>query len=91
MSPNPLSKGITVEFDLKGIVIESMNVKNLHIHVDWNGSTLYDEDHPQVNTYDSDYDFTASWMIPGFAPDGHYAINFKAVDETGKSNLCVNA
>ena len=43
---------------------------------------------PQDNNYDSDYDFTASWAITGFAPDGHYAINFKAVDETVKSNLC---
>ena len=36
-----------------GIVTDIIEVKNFHVHVDWNGSTLYDEDHPQDVLVDS--------------------------------------
>ena len=52
-TPDPVTKGASVTLDLEGIVSDSIEVKNVHIHVDWNGSTLYDEDHAQDNKYDS--------------------------------------
>ena len=44
-SPAPVVKGSDVTLSLAGVVSDTMEVTNVHIHVDWNGSTLYDEDH----------------------------------------------
>ena len=67
---------------------------NLHVHVDWNKSTLYDQDVPQDNTYDSAYAFTVGWTVPSYAPSGAYAVNLRATGKSGSvtgSLLCVNA
>ena len=42
--PAPVVKGSDVTLNLAGIVSDTIEVTNVHIHVDWNGSTLYDED-----------------------------------------------
>ena len=91
INPNPLVKGQSVYFDIKGIVTEPITVKNIHIHVDWNSSPLYDEDHDVEKTYDADYDYTLDWAVPGFAPDGHYDVSFVGTDPDGKVNVCIKA
>ena len=91
ITPNPLEKGTTCAFGLRGVVTETINVNNLHVHVDWNQSPLYDEDHSQDNTYTSEYSYDLNWEVPGFAPDGHYDILFTATDANQKTNLCVKA
>ena len=70
--PNPVTKGSSLEFTLAGIVSDAIEVKNLHVHVDWNGATLYDEDHNQDTKYDSAYNYKLNWAVPSFAPSGHY-------------------
>ena len=72
--PAPAVKGSNIALNLAGIVSETIEVTNVHIHVDWNGSTLYDEDHAQDNTYDSSYNYSLSWAIPSYAPSGAYAV-----------------
>ena len=74
VTPNPITKGSTIDFDLVGGFSDSVSVDNLHVHVDWNGSPLYDEDDEDGNTYDADYDFKLSWDVPAYAPDGDYKI-----------------
>ena len=74
ISPYPVTKGVHLNFNLAGIVSDEIEVTNLHVHVDWNGSTLYDEDHNQDNKYDSAYNYQLGWDVPSFAPSGHYAI-----------------
>jgi len=69
-----------VEFE--GIVTETIEVFNTHIHVEWNDSPLYDDDFKQDNTYDSTLDYSLTWNIPGFAPAGHYTVT---VTGTGNS------
>ena len=92
--PAPVTKGSNVTLNLAGIVSDSIEVTNVHIHVDWNGSTLYDEDHSQDNVYDSTYLYHLSWAVPSYAPSGAYAITIKG---TGFSSsgpgtvLCINA
>ena len=91
INPNPLVKGQSVYFDIKGIVTDPITVKNVHVHVDWNSSPLYDEDHDVEKTYDADYDYTLEWAVPGFAPDGHYDVKLTGTDSDGKVNVCVGA
>ena len=92
--PNPVTKGVHLNFNLAGIVSDEIDVTDLHVHVNWNGATLYDEDHPQNNIYDSSYSYQLAWDVPSFAPSGHYAITLTG---TGKNEgdsgtlLCVTA
>ena len=92
--PAPAVKGSDVTLNLAGIVSDSIEVTNVHIHVDWNGSTLYDEDHAQDNVYDSSYNYSLKWAIPSYAPSGAYAVK---VLGTGNSSagagsvMCITA
>ena len=89
--PNPVTKGQPVKFDIHGIVKDSIDVKNVHVHCDWNGSTLYDEDNAQDNTYDSDLAYSLSWDVPSYAPDGDYHVTLVAFDEDKSTKLyCVD-
>ena len=77
VTPYPVKKGDTILFHLVGIVSDTITVTNVHVHVDWNKSTLWDEDHKQNNTYDSDYSYDLSWLVPSYAPSGDYDIHLK--------------
>merc|ERR1712195_20487 len=88
--PAPAVKGSDVALNLAGIVSDTIEVTNVHIHVDWNGSTLYDEDHAQDNTYDSSYNYSLKWAIPSYAPSGAYAVVVKGTGAQGV-NLCIGA
>lgn len=93
-TPNPVTKGVHLNFNLAGIVSDAIEVKNLHVHVNWNGATLYDEDHAQDNKYDSAYSYLLAWDVPSFAPSGNYAITVTGTGlnegDSGKV-LCVTA
>ena len=90
--PDPVAKGSDVSLNLAGIVSDTIEVKNVHIHVDWNGSTLYDEDNAQDNTYDSDLEYALTWNVPSYAPSGAYDVFVKAYDDDKSSVLyCVEA
>lgn len=73
-SPNPVVKGGHISFNLAGSVVDAIDVTNIHVHVDWMNTPLYDEDHPQENHYDSAYSFALGWDVPSFAPSGLYGI-----------------
>ena len=94
-SPAPPVKGSDVTLNLAGIVSETIEVSNVHIHVDWNGSTLYDEDHAQDNTYDSAYNYSLKWAIPSYAPSGAYAVTITGTGNTSSVSsdvvLCISA
>jgi len=72
-----------------------MEVTNIHIHVDWNGIPLYDEDFKQDNTYDSTYSYSLGWNVPAFAPSGKYAVKIRGTGNAGSVQggnvICVNA
>jgi hypothetical protein len=89
--PNPVTKGQDVSLNLVGIVSDSIEVKNVHIHVDWNGTPLYDEDNKQDNTYDSDYTYSLKWNVPSYAPSGDYDITVTGLDDAQSKLLCVEA
>ena len=41
-APMPLTKGSHINLNLAGIVSDTITQSNVHVHVDWNGTTLYD-------------------------------------------------
>ena len=94
-SPDPIVKGSDISLNLAGIVSAPIEVTNVHVHVDWNGSTLYDQDLKQDNKYDSSYAYSVKWSVPSYAPSGHYKATLKGTGTPDKggdhSVLCVTA
>ena len=92
--PAPAVKGSDIALNLAGSVDDTITVTNVHIHVDWNQSTLYDEDHAQNNQYDSTYNYSLKWSIPSYAPSGAYHVVLKGTGASSSgpgSVLCINA
>ena len=93
--PNPVTKGQDVKLMLRGIVSEFMEVEDLHVHVDWNGSTLYDEDIQGVHDYTTSYSFDVSWNVPSYAPSGAYHVVLTGKGKTDEVSdatvMCVDA
>ena len=91
-SPDPITKGTDLTFNLAGILSDDIHVDNVHVHVDWNGSPLYDEDHPQSTDFSDNVDMNLAWNVPAYAPDGKYAVQIVGTNaSSNKSNLCVKA
>ena len=93
--PNPITKGQDVKLMLRGIVSEFMEVEDIHVHVNWNGATLYDEDIQGVHDYTTSYSMDVAWNVPSYAPSGAYDVTLTGTGKTddlpsGKV-LCVNA
>ena len=92
-TPDPLTKGVDLTFNLAGILSDDIHVDNVHIHVDWNGSPLYDEDHKQdKKDFSDNFDMKLGWNVPAYAPDGNYDVKLVGTNaSTQKSNLCIAA
>ena len=92
--PDPLVKGSDVNLNLVGALSDDITLSNLHIHADWNGAPLYDEDHPEFKgkTFSDTLQASLKWSVPAYAPDGNYAITLTGVDTDGSSkDFCVFA
>ena len=93
-TPAPAVKGQDVSLNLAGIVSDTIEVTNVHVHVDWNGAPLYDEDHAQHNQYDSSYNYSLKWAIPSYAPSGAYDIHLTGTGNSSSGSgtaICVRA
>lgn len=90
--PSPVTKGTSVKLDLEGVTTDDINVNNAHIHVDWNGSPLYDDDFANpAKKSDDQLSIELNWDVPSFAPSGHYHVEIRGTDSDGTTNICVNA
>ena len=90
--PEPLVKGSDVKLHLEGLLTDKIHVENIHIHVDWNSSPLYDEDHKDGTDYDSNIVEEISWAVPSYAPDGAYHVVLTGYDTDKKTKvMCVTA
>ena len=88
-TPNPIVKGTSVALGLKGILSSGgFDLDNVHVHVDWNGSTLYDEDHKLSKHWDSSFQYDVSWDVPSYAPGGDYSVTLTG---HGKTSLVSDA
>ena len=91
-NPNPMIKGKNVNFDLQGIVSSPMDVSKIHLHVNWNGTPLYDQDYKEGVHFDSSLDIKLSWYVPTYAPNGKYDLTLVGYDSDGvTSDMCVGA
>ena len=94
-NPAPVTKGSNLDLNLAGIFGDQGTLKNIHIHVDWNGTPLYDEDHNQSTAIGDDFKTTLGWNVPSFAPSGDYAISLIGTGDisgqTGAKIMCIKA
>ena len=93
VDPNPPQKNADINFGLAGGLNDEMDLTNIHIHVDWNSSPLYDEDHAVTEgpfTGD-DFNYPLTWNVPSYAFDGIYKINLKGTQDDGQTVMCINA
>ena len=92
-TPDPITKGADLSFNLAGILSDDIHVDNVHVHVDWNGSPLYDEDHKDgTKDFSDNFNMVLGWNVPAYAPDGNYAVKLVGTNaSTSKTNLCVDA
>ena len=74
-SPSPAIKGQDASLNLAGIFGDTGTLTNIHVHVDWNGTPLYDEDHEQTTTIGDEFKTSIVWSIPAFAPNGQYNVD----------------
>ena len=90
--PSPIVKGKDVTFDMEGIVASPMDVSKIHLHVNWNGTPLYDQDYKVGQHFDASFDYKMKWFVPSYAPAGKYAITLTGYDQDGStSDMCVGA
>ena len=93
--PDPLVKGQDVQLILLGALSDSINLKQVHIHVTWNGAPLYDEDNKDakvIGSHSDTYQAQIKWSVPSYAPDGAYVATLTGVDTDGTSkDFCVSA
>ena len=92
-SPDPLTKGSDVALHLAGGLSSPIDINNVHIHVDWNGTPLYDEDHKGETKYTDSVSYDLKWSVPSYAPDGKYVATITGVDNADgtKNDFCVSA
>ena len=57
---------------MAGIVSDPISVDHIHLHVNWNGDTIYDSDSKDGKTYDAQYSFDVETDIPRYTPDGQF-------------------
>jgi len=81
-TPNPIPKGCDLSFHLEGILSDKIHMDNMHIHVDWNGTPLYDEDHAVGADFEDVFTQDLGWKVPGFAPNGEYVVTIKGTDSS---------
>ena len=90
--PDPLQKGKDVGLNLAGVLSDDIDLSNVHIHVDWNGTPLYDEDHKGDQHFSDSLTYNLKWSVPSYAPNGDYSVILTGVDKDGSSkDFCVNA
>ena len=88
---NPVTKGKQLALNLGGILDFPEQIEKIHVHVNWNGAALYDEDVAVGETFDSVVKKTISWIVPAYAPSGKYEVNLTGTDKSKKTDLCMNA
>ena len=89
-TPKIVTKGKDVNFHLAGILDDSVSIDNVHVHVNWNSTPLYDEDHKGAKSFDDEVTYDLAWNVPGFAPSGHYDVTITGLSGS-KKQFCVNA
>ena len=93
-TPNPITKGSDLVFNIAGFVTEKLDQSKVNIDVKWNGTKLYNHDFVEDLSFDSSYEYSLSFKVPSFAPSGQYDVVIssqgKSASGSGKA-VCVTA
>merc|ERR1719473_1889024 len=89
-TPDPIKKGTNVALDMHGIVSTAIDVKDVHVHCDWNKAPVYNKDLPGGH-FDSAVEVKAQWAVPSYAPAGTYSVTITGLDANKKKAMCINA
>lgn len=86
-------KGINVELELHGTFTADVDLSGLKVYVTWNKTPLYTNDFPRVKHYAAgdSYADEITWLIPSFAPSGHYAVQITLHNKAGEIYDCISA
>jgi hypothetical protein len=83
--PQPPVKGTNVQLFLAGTFLDDCDLAGLKVYVTWNNNPLYVNDFPRSAHYDegTPYKDNIQWLIPSFAPSGHYHVELTLHDSQG--------
>ena len=87
------TKGITVELDLTGTFTADVDLSGLKVYVTIDKTPLYVNDFPRVHHYAAgdSYKDQIKWVIPSFAPSGHYAVQITLHNKANEIFDCISA
>ncbi len=93
---DPLSpkKGDKVQLILSGVWTNDVELDAVKVYVEWNKTPLYVEEFSRTTSYSEgdSYNDNIGWLIPSFAPTGHYAVKITLHDKgTIKNFGCLTA
>ena len=76
-SPDPVTKGTNISFNLAGTLEKPLNITSVNVHVDYLTTVYYDKTTQLNNTYSpSAVNFLEKWTLDSDAPPGTYDITF---------------
>jgi hypothetical protein len=87
-------KGINVELELHGTFTNDVDLAGLKVYVTWDNTPLYTNDFARTKHYAAgdSYKDEITWLIPSFAPSGHYSVQITLHDKDNKTIFdCISA
>ena len=82
--PDPITTGITVNFNLGGIWTQPVNIDHVNFKCHLFGVVAYNEDFADVETvYPGSWTYSLPFDVPPVAPTATYYVTVTAVDNTG--------
>lgn len=87
------TKGSNVELELHGTFTNDVDLTGLKIYVTWDKNPLYTNDFPRVHHYAAGdaYKDEITWLIPSFAPSGHYSVQITPHNKANTVFDCISA
>jgi len=93
--PQPPVKGTNIELFLAGTWLDDVDLAGLKVYVKWNNNPLYVNDFPRKQHCDegSTYKDNIVWLVPSFAPSGHYYVEITLHDASATPEVfaCLTA
>jgi ML domain len=93
-APEPPVMGQNVQLNLAGTFTDTATLTGINVYVTWNDTPLYVNDFARdAKTYNAGdaYSDSITWLIPSFAPHGHYHAELTLHDGSNKKLSCSTA
>lgn len=92
-NPEPPVMGQNVELNLAGTFTDSVTLGGINVFVTWNDTPLYVNDFARSAIFNAGdpYSDKITWLIPSFAPHGHYHVELTVHDASNTKLSCSTA